>query len=250
MNDNQVFAKVEGREITRKDVEELLKNVDPKVVSQFNNPEGVKKLVSQLAQQELFYLDALEKGLDKEDVFTKEVERAKENLLKQYAINKFLSTASVSENEMKEYYEENKQEFKEPESIKASHILVKEESTAQKIISQLEEGTKFEDAAKEYSMCPSKEKGGDLGFFTRGKMVPEFENAAFALSKDEVSKEPVKTQFGYHIIKRTGRRDEMPLSFEEVRNKLQSQLVSKKQEKLYFGKIEELKNKYDFKLFI
>ncbi|NHI92483.1 MAG: peptidylprolyl isomerase [Candidatus Lokiarchaeota archaeon] len=87
--------------------------------------------------------------------------------------------------------------------IRASHILVEKLSEAQNILEDLESGVSFNKLAQEHSSCPSKKRGGDLGFFGKGEMAPEFERAAYALNVGELSK-PVKTQFGYHIIKRTG----------------------------------------------
>ena len=86
--------------------------------------------------------------------------------------------------------------------VRASHILVKTEKEANEILEQIKAGKDFAELAKKYSQCPSGKRGGDLGYFGRGRMVPEFENAAFSTPKGEVSK-PVKTQFGYHIIKVT-----------------------------------------------
>ena len=88
--------------------------------------------------------------------------------------------------------------------IRASHILVEKHSQALKVLEELKKGVDFKDLARKYSQCPSKKRGGDLGFFGRLQMVKEFEQAAFALKVGEVS-QPVKTQFGYHIIKRTGK---------------------------------------------
>jgi len=88
--------------------------------------------------------------------------------------------------------------------IKASHILVEKQSQALKIIEELKAGAKFEELARKYSICPSGKRGGNLGSFGRGRMVKAFEKAAFALKVGEVTREPVKTEFGYHIIKRTG----------------------------------------------
>ena len=86
--------------------------------------------------------------------------------------------------------------------VRASHILVNTEKEANNILEQLNAGSKFEELAKQFSSCPSGQKGGDLGFFTRGKMVPEFEHAAFSMKKGQVSG-PVRTAFGFHIIKVT-----------------------------------------------
>ena len=89
--------------------------------------------------------------------------------------------------------------------VRASHILVNSEQEAQNLLGQIKGGKKFEKLAKKHSQCPSGRNGGDLGFFTRGKMVPEFENAAFNLEPGQVSA-PVKTPFGYHLIKVTAKR--------------------------------------------
>lgn len=90
-------------------------------------------------------------------------------------------------------------------SVRASHILVDTKTQAQDIKTQIDNGASFESMAKKYSKCPSKDQGGDLGYFERGQMVPEFEDAAFNLPIGKVS-EPVKTQFGWHIIKVTDKR--------------------------------------------
>ena len=92
-----------------------------------------------------------------------------------------------------------------PKEVRASHILVKTEAEANEILFDLKRGASFEDMAMKKSLCPSKRKGGDLGFLKRGRMVKEFEDAAFSLQKGELSK-PVKTQFGYHIIKVTDQK--------------------------------------------
>jgi len=87
--------------------------------------------------------------------------------------------------------------------IQAKHILVDKQSLAENIIEQINGGARFEEMAKKYSTCPSRKKGGNLGEFSRGQMVKEFEKAAFALQKGQMTQIPVKTKFGYHIIKRT-----------------------------------------------
>lgn len=88
--------------------------------------------------------------------------------------------------------------------VKASHILVEKQSQAFKLLSDLNDGAKFEELAKKHSTCPSGKRGGNLGAFGRGQMVKPFEKAVFELKVGETTKEPVKTQFGYHLIKRTG----------------------------------------------
>ncbi len=91
-----------------------------------------------------------------------------------------------------------------PGKVRTSHILVEKQSKALEIISSIREGADFKEMALKFSTCPSKKKGGDLGFFGKGQMVPEFERAAFALNVGQMTNDPVKTKFGYHVIKRTG----------------------------------------------
>lgn len=88
--------------------------------------------------------------------------------------------------------------------LRASHILINKYQKCVDLLTQIKSGTKFEDLARQYSECPSRKKGGDLGFFTKQQMVPEFSNAVISLKVGELYPEPVKTKFGYHIIKRTG----------------------------------------------
>ncbi len=90
-----------------------------------------------------------------------------------------------------------------PGQVRTSHILVEKHSQALALISRIRDGEDFAKIARDYSTCPSKKKGGDLGFFGKGQMVPEFERAAFNLSVGAMTTDPVKTKFGYHIIKRT-----------------------------------------------
>ncbi|QWI48371.1 peptidylprolyl isomerase PrsA [Bacillus mycoides] len=130
---------------------------------------------------------------------------------------------TITDKELKENYK--------PE-IKASHILVKDEATAKKVKEELGQGKSFEELAKQYSEdTGSKEKGGDLGYFTAGKMVKEFEDAAYKMKKDEVS-EPVKSQFGYHIIKVTDIKEQKP--FDEVKGDIKKDLVQKKAQDAQF----------------
>lgn len=160
----------------------------------------------------------------------KDEEELKEVLKDQLLMEKAaLKDVKVSEEEVKKRYEEYKPE------IKASHILVEDEKTAQEVKKKLDEGAKFEDLAKEYSKDPgSAAQGGDLGFFGPGKMVPEFEEAAYALEVNKIS-EPVKSQHGFHIIKVTEKKEKG--SYEEMKDELEDEL---KLAQLDSNKIQEV----------
>lgn len=132
----------------------------------------------------------------------------------------------ATEAKLKEAYEAFVKDYKGEEEVRASHILVKTEQEAKDIIAQLEKGADFAKLAKEKSIDPSKERNsGDLGFFSKEQMVKEFAEAAFAMKKGETVKTPVKTQFGWHVIRVTDRRAGAPPKFEEVKDQLRQKLA-------------------------
>jgi len=161
------------------------------------------------------------------------------------------NNVNISDDEMKKYFENNKKKMKTQESVKASHILVStkemEENEAKEKIEKISEEVNkdnFSELAKKYSDCPSKENGGDLGFFSKGKMDPVFENAAFDLDIDEISS-PVKTNFGYHIIYKKDHNAEKDLQFEDVKDHIKSTITKEKSNKIIGKFIEKLKNKFN-----
>ncbi len=247
MEKNQVLATVGGKVLTEADVEKVLKSLDPQRAMQFSSEEGKKKLIEELVCQELFYLDAKKNQLDQEDGFLKEVEVLKENLLKQYAINLLMKDIHISQEEARTYYDEHPEQFVDPASVRASHILVEDEAKAEAVLKEIGEGVSFEEAAQKYSKCPSNAKGGDLGFFTRGKMVPEFEEAAFAMATGEIS-QPVKTQFGSHIIKVVEKKEAATTPFDDIEAQLTQHLLSLKQQKAYYDRVDQLKSLYQAEL--
>ncbi len=239
-----VLAKVNGKEITQQDLEMLLQTLGPQRAGHFQGEEGQKQLLDELINQELFYFDAVESKLDETDDFKLELEKVKENIMKQMNIRNLLSGAEVEESELKSFYEANIDNYNNPPMVKASHILVDEETQANDIIAEINGGLSFEEAATKYSKCPSKSNGGDLGFFGQGQMVPEFEEASFGLELNALSG-AVKTQFGYHVIKVLEKKDAETKSFDEVKSELWNQMLVKEQNKLYLGKVEELKGKFE-----
>lgn len=240
----QILATVGESKITKEDLDLVLKNAPQQNAAQMNTLAGKKYLLNEMITQEVLYLNAKEKGMDQEEEYLKELKAVQENLLKQYAIKKVLAGITVDENEVKEYYEKNEQQFVTGESAKALHILVKTEEEAKKIEEEINAGKSFEDAAKEYSQCPSKENGGDLGFFERGKMVPEFEEAAFTLEIGVVS-EPVKTQFGYHLIKVVEKKESSVIPFEQVQYQIKDFVLRNKQNEEYKAYTDTIKEKYE-----
>lgn len=248
MVENKIVAKVNGKEISQQDVFKFLNEIDPQIASQFNTPEGIQKVVEELVNQELIYLDAKENKVDEEEEFVNLLEDSKAALLKSYALNKLIANEDATEEEIEQYYEKHKEHFKKPESRVASHILIKDEEEANKVYKEIEEGLSFEEAATKYSTCPSKEQGGSLGEFGRGQMVPEFEEHAFSMEKGVIS-EPVKSQFGYHIIRVDEKSEAEVRPFEEAKAEIEQLVIRLNQQDKYLDKISKLEEKYEVEKF-
>lgn len=127
---------------------------------------------------------------------------------------------TITDADIKTRYDAEVAKLPPVEEVRARHILVKTEDEAKAVIKELGEGKDFAELAKAKSTDPNKSDGGDLGYFKKGMMVPEFETAAFAMNKGDVSKEPVKTQFGFHVIKVEDKRKAPPPEFEQVKDQV------------------------------
>ena len=147
----------------------------------------------------------------------------------------------VTDDVLKKAYEKYKSGFKGEEEVRASHILVKTKKEAQDVIAKLDKGEDFAALAKKYSTGPSKAQGGDLGYFQRGQMVKPFAEAAFALKKGAYTKSPVKTQFGWHVIKLVDRRRKSAPPFEQVKDKLRADEARRLQGEVVKGLREKAK---------
>ena len=160
------------------------------------------------------------------------------------AMREVLGGITVTEEEMQANYEANKQAYSKGETVSAKHILVDSEEKCNEILASINAGEKtFEEAAKEFSSCPSGQRGGDLGEFGKGQMVKEFEEAAFSAEIGQVVG-PVQTQFGYHLIKVEKKNEATVASFEEVKEVIRRNLLQQKQNTVYTKEIQNLKEKY------
>ena len=236
----KILARVGTLTVTEADLAAMMQALGPRG-EQYNTPEGRRALTEELVAQKLFLLDAQKNLLEAEKAFQEQLKRAKEQLLTEYAIRKTIERADVKEEEIQAFYNENLDKFTQGETVNASHIIVETEEEAAKIAADIKAGTlTFEEAAAKYSSCPSKDAGGNLGEFGRGQMVPEFEEAAFALEVGVVS-DPVKTQFGFHIIRTNAKGEAKPISYNEARESIQRKLLSDKQQAAYRSRVNQLK---------
>jgi len=245
--ENKVLAKVNGREITQEDIQLSIERFPKEKQSFLSSEEGQRQLLEQLVAFELYYNYAKEINLEDSEEFKERLEIVKRDILTQMAVDKALSEVKVSEEEVASYYETNKHMFIDGESVVARHILVDSEELAREVQDKVKNGESFESAAEKYSSCPSKAQGGNLGRFERGQMVPEFEEVAFELEVGVIS-EPVKTQFGFHIIKVEDKQEPKAKSFDEVKGMIKAQLYQERQNYKYMTFVEELKNKYSVQM--
>jgi parvulin-like peptidyl-prolyl isomerase len=215
-----------------------------------------KQVLEQLIAKQLVYDDAVKTGVlkskDFKDRYAEIIENVKREIAIQVLQKKEIDKIKVSQKEMKDYYNKNKEEFNEKESAHARHILVKTEKEAKDIVKQLKglKGvalqSKFIELAKTKSTGPSGPKGGDLGYFTPGQMVPAFSQKAFSMKVETVS-EPVKTQFGWHVIYLEDKKAKKTRSFKEVKPVIERRLKLEKAKEVMLKKMETLRKKADIK---
>lgn len=179
-----------------------------------------------MVSEKLLYKEAIKAGYDKNP----EVKKRMEEMQRQIVLQAYMESKAkdlVTDAELKKAYEAKVKSTSGQEEVKARHILVKTEEEAKKIYDEVKKGADFEKIAREQSTDKgSGAQGGDLGWFTKDKMVPEFADAAFALKKGEVS-QPVKSGFGWHIVKLDDRRTAKAASFEESKDELKNEVAEK-----------------------
>lgn len=243
-SDSPVIAKIDSAKITQDDFVKEISRVPEWARSQFRDEEGKKKFLEELIKRQLIYLEAKKMKLHKNKEYMEKVEEFEKMTLVALILKKEVEEKSaVDDAEVKAFFEQNSDKFTIGTKIRASHILVKTEKEAKDILSKIEKGESFSELAKALSNDPaSAQKGGDLGYFERGRMVPEFEQAALSLKPGEISK-PVKTRFGYHVIKLVDIKKGEPANFEQSKESIRRQLISEKRKNLFDAYVEKLEGK-------
>ncbi|MDH5571303.1 MAG: peptidylprolyl isomerase [Gammaproteobacteria bacterium] len=215
---DKAVATVNGKSISQNVYEHYLKQAN----SRPNTPQGgVSReiIINELVNRELLYQAATKEKMEKDPDVIFQMEQLRINTMIQGLLAKMAKSKQPSEADMKAEYDKriggaNMTEFK------ARHILLKTEEDAKTIIAELDSGSKFDELAKTKSTGPSAKDGGDLGWFNPGQMVPEFSQAVAQMKKGDYSKTPVKTQFGWHVIKLEDTRKPEPPKFEDVKNQI------------------------------
>jgi len=251
----QTLVTVNGVKISQKDVDTELMNATQGRFNQVpadKQAEFRKQVLKQLITKELIFADAKKKGVLKSKEFKEQFAKIKKRIEKDLAIQVWqkqeLDKIKISDKELRNYYNKNKGEFEEKESVHARHILVKTLDEANSIIGELKSlkgeklKAKFIELAKSKSTGPSGPKGGDLGYFARGQMVPAFNDKVFSMSVGDISG-PVKTQFGYHVIYLEDKKAKKTRSFDEVKSFIEQRLKLEKFKTVMKNKIKALQDK-------
>ena len=240
----ETLAVVAGEKITEKELNAFLQTVPEQQRAYISNPQFREQALEQLIALHLFAKDGEDMKLYETEEFQSVIANARKDILAQMAMREAMKDVTVAEEELKAYYDANGDRFKKGETVNAKHILVDNEEKCNEILKAIQSGEiVFEVAAQQNSTCPSGQKGGDLGVFGKGQMVKEFEEAAFAAEIGAVVG-PVKTQFGYHLIKVEAKNEAGVTPFEEVKESIRRTLISQKQNAAYAEKVNALKEKY------
>jgi parvulin-like peptidyl-prolyl isomerase len=229
----ETLATVNGKPITTEDAEIYVAQTQPG--ARYDSlPEAQKKMiVDRLVERLLFIEQAHKEKIEEDPEYQKLLKRDADELMVRVWITRQFENTVVSDSEAKKYYDEHLNEFKVPAQVHARHILLKDEKTANEVLSQLkglkgkELKAKFIELAKAKSTGPSGPKGGDLGFFGPGQMVKPFNDAVFAMKAGEISAKPVKTQFGYHLIYVDEVKPAKAIPYEEAKARIVSMLKQK-----------------------
>jgi peptidyl-prolyl cis-trans isomerase C len=224
-----VLAKVNGKEITDEDLKIAAEDIGANLPPQLEGKAREAYLLDYLIDGELVAQKAASEKLDQDPEFPKKLAYYREKLLMESVLGKLAKDAATDE-AMKKTYEEAAAAQKPETEVHARHILVATEDDAQAALKRLKAGEDFAKVAKDVSKDPGSE-GGDLGWFTKDRMVPEFADAAFKLDPGQIS-DPVKSQFGWHIIKVEGKRQKTFPPFDEVKDQVARYVVQKAQSDL------------------
>lgn len=217
---NGVAATINGEDVTVSEIREAYE-MNPMVKGKISFDDFYGKALDFYVNGKILYQAAVADNITSSPEYKNQLEMAKEELARKMYLEQQVDK-QISKSDIEKVYNQYKSTFKPEKEVKAKHILVADEKTANEVIAKLKKGGKFDTLAKEYSKEPA-----ELGYFTKETMVPEFANAAFAMKKGQYSQKPVKTQFGYHVIMVEDVRNTKPLPLSDVEQQIKAQLSQK-----------------------
>lgn len=244
----EVVATYKGRELTSTDLVKELERLPAPSRVYLTQPERRKQFVDNLIMNDLLFREGEKQGLQDDPEIERQVSDLRKRLVVQRVMRQYQTPPTITDEQVKAYYDANTNLYSTTQ-VAASHILVKDEETAKQIRAELEQHPdRFAEIAKEKSTdTGSAKKGGELGLFGQGRMVPEFDKVAFSLKVGEIS-QPVKTRYGYHIIKVTERKEGERKPFDQVKEQIRTTLRNQALQEQVDGHFAELKKDADVKI--
>lgn len=241
---DEVILQAGSSKLTKKELQEDLKTLPPQTKAFLASPEGINRLQDELIKREVLYEEAKKKDLVKSEEFKRRLEEFKKiTLINMLLEQELKNIQQITEQDAKDYYEKNKDQFIKPTEVRLSQIVVKNEDEAKKVYERVDKGEDFAKIAKELSKDEkTRNSGGDMGFFKKGQLDPQIENLAFSLRKGQISM-PVNRKDGLYIFKVTEVKG-TPVEFEPIKQQLMEQVKAKKQQDWFNSYIEDLKKKH------
>lgn len=237
-------VKIDSTKITKQQIQTEISALPEMAREFYKGPDGADRLVNELVNREMLYMEAKKKGFENTPEFKKKLEDFKKVTLIQQMLGKEMEAWSkVTDEEIKAYYDKNKADMIEPTKIKLSHIVVNTEQDALKAAERLKKGEDFAKVAAEMSIdVKSAKSGGDLGSFSLGELDPNLENIAFRLKKGDISV-PLKRKDGIHLLKVTDRQGKL-VPFEKAKDVIKQKLTADKQKEGFEKYLEDIKKNY------
>lgn len=241
-----VIAIVGDTKITLDQLNQRISEYPAQYKEFFTKKENKTRLLDDMINEAVLTQEAAKAGVSNNNEFRNRLEQVRKQLMIQLFIqDRIDKKLTVTDDEIKKYYDENKKQFEPTEQVRVRHILVKEEEAAKKLYQQIKNGDDFIELARKNSIdTQTAVNGGDLGWFGPGQMVPEFEKSAFALQKRDDLSEIVKTQFGYHILKLVDKTTRPEVKLDDAKEQIRQNLVNEKRQKMLNTMLEELNKQY------
>lgn len=243
-----VLATVNGQDVTDEDVALILRAM-PGANYDALPAETKQQILDKAIERKLLMDQAIKSGVEKDKEYIEALDAIKKELALEIWMKKEFDNTKVSEADIKKFYDANPDNFVEPERVRARHILVDTEADANRVIKDLGnlKGeallNKFSDLAKKDSKDPAGQNGGELGWFSKNQMVKPFSDAAFALKKDEFTKKPVQTQFGYHVILIEDKQPSKKTDFKDAKENIEGMLKAEEFQKNVIDQVKTMKDK-------
>ncbi len=239
----KILATIDNEVITLEEFNRELDKIPTNMKMLVASESGKKSYLDRLIVKKLLLREASKEKIEKQKDFEERLADLREQLIIESLLKKKIAAESTQTNEdLKQYYEKNKERFKREREINTRHILLKTEEDAKQVLNRLVNGEDFVELARQYSIDPNaKSTGGEIGFHPKGSLLPEYEAEAFKLNKIGQVSGIVKTQFGYHIIRLEGVRPPSYVPFDEVKDFIKQQISQEKQKEIIEKYIEDLK---------